>query len=123
MGEILLKTDSYYKEIVALIEEIEKTQKEKIKKAGQIFAEKIMNDKIIHVFGTGHSHMTAEELFVRAGGIANINAWLDPSVLPVTGARRSSKMERLNGLAKIIWEEQKVGKNDILMIISNSGRN
>ena len=28
---------------------------------------------LVHVFGTGHSHLLAEELFYRAGGLAQIN--------------------------------------------------
>ena len=40
----------------------------------KIFAEKVENDKIIHFFGTGHSHMIGIEMFVRAGGLASENA-------------------------------------------------
>ena len=33
------------------------------------FTDAIINDNLIHTFGTGHSHMIGLELFVRAGGL------------------------------------------------------
>ena len=32
---------------------------------------------MVHVFGSGHSHMMAEEVFYRAGGLWAFNAMLD----------------------------------------------
>ena len=47
----------YYQEITKLIEKVEETQFENIQKVARIFADKVKEDKIIHFFGTGHSHM------------------------------------------------------------------
>ncbi|MFP4042725.1 MAG: sugar isomerase domain-containing protein, partial [Bacteroidales bacterium] len=98
-------------------------QADNIEKAAKLCAERVRNDQIIHMVGSGHSHMIAEELFVRAGGLANVNSWLDLSLIPTAGARKTGKLERLEGLAEILWEEQKVDQDDLLVIISNSGRN
>lgn len=114
---------TYYEEVMKLMDEIWETQFGIIKEAAGIFADKVRADKLIHVMGSGHSHMIAEELFVRAGGLANVNAWLDFNLIPTAGARKTCKLERLEGLAKIIWEEQKIDTDDVLVIISNSGRN
>ncbi len=118
-----MSTIKYFSEIKKLIETIEDTQLDKIKEAANIFAKIIEEDKLIHVMGTGHSHMIAEELFVRAGGIAPVNAILDENIILTAGARKSSKLEKLEGLAEIIWDEHKICKDDIMLIISNSGRN
>ena len=83
----------------------------------------LKEDKIIHTFGSGHSHMVGLELFIRAGGLGNVNAMLDQDVLTSNGALRSSKLEKLEGLADIIWDEYNIEKDDIIIIISNSGRN
>ena len=39
------------------------------------------------------------------------------------GARRSAEIERISGFAKVIWDQHKIKKNDIFIVISNSGRN
>ena len=89
----------------------------------ELVSETVIKDKIIHAFGTGHSHMIGLELFARAGGIANVNAMLDSTVMTSEGARRSAEIERISGFAKVIWDQHKIEKNDIFFIISNSGRN
>ena len=69
-------------------------------------ATNIRDNKIIHVFGTGHSHMIGIELFCRAGGLANVNAILDQDTLTSNGARRSGALEKLSGLADIMYDQQ-----------------
>lgn len=118
-----MSAKNYFNEVKKLVDKIEKTQYSKILEAAKILAQKIEEDQILHVFGTGHSHMIAEEMFVRAGGLAPINALLDENVILTAGARKSSKLEKLDGLAEIIWEEYKIDQNDLMLIISNSGRN
>ena len=83
----------------------------------------IRDDGIIFAFGTGHSHMIPMEMFGRAGGLANVCAMLDESVLNGGGARRSSRMEKLPGLADVIWQSTPPAPKDMLFIVSNSGRN
>jgi uncharacterized phosphosugar-binding protein len=41
--------------------------------ASQWFAQTLIDDRLVHTFGTGHSHMIGLELFVRAGGLANMS--------------------------------------------------
>lgn len=114
---------SYIEKIQKLINDIKVTQNVKIQEAAKVFAEKIKQDRIIHVFGTGHSHMIAEEMFVRAGGLAHVNSILDDSVTLSSGARRSGQIEKITGLANIIWDNYDISPEDVMIIISNSGRN
>ena len=67
--------------------------------------------------------MIGIELFCRAGGLANVDAVLDPDALPNFGARRSGALEKLTGLADIIYDRYCFRDGDILIVISNSGRN
>ncbi len=113
----------YIQEVIKLLNKIEETQKEKIEEVAQVFAEVIKNDKIIHTFGSGHSHMMGIELFARAGGLANVNAILDPDVLTSFGAQRSGAIEKLSGVADIIFDSYVIEKGDVMIISSNSGRN
>ncbi len=113
----------YSEKISALCKHAEKTNKESLKVLATKIAENIENDKLIHTFGTGHSHMLGIELFVRAGGLGNINAMLDPDTLTSFGARRSGEVERTCGLADIIYDSYFIEPGDMMIITSNSGRN
>ncbi len=105
--------------LTKLVESNEKV----LSKAIKLFADAIINDNMIHILGTGHSHMIGLEGFIRAGGLGNVNAVLDSVVLTSEGARRGSAMEKLSGIAQIVWDEQNISPNDIIMVVSNSGRN
>ena len=113
----------YSIEMIKQLEKIFEGQEEEMEKAISEVFRTIKEDKIIHTFGSGHSHMVGLELFIRAGGLGNVNAMLDQDVLTSNGALRSSKLEKLEGLADILWEEYRIEKGDIIIIISNSGRN
>ncbi len=113
----------YTEKILDLIKTAADKNAEAIKAAAEKFAEVIESDRIIHVFGTGHSHMIGIELFARAGGLGNVNAILDPDCLTNFGAQRSCAMERLGGVADIIYDNYHIRRGDIMVIISNSGRN
>ena len=80
----------------------------------ELFAQSIIEDNMIQVLGTGHSHMIGLEGFIRAGGLGNINAILDSTVLTSDGALRGSELEKLPGLADILWNDQKINKDDLV---------
>lgn len=113
----------YMNALSEILEKIYEVNKETIKDLTNIFAKNIMEDHIIHVFGSGHSHMIGMELFARAGGLGNVNAILDPDVVPLFGADRSGKIERIPEVGKVIFENYDIEKEDIVVVVSNSGRN
>lgn len=113
----------YMNQIDSLLHTVAETNSEQIKKLARMFADNIEQDKLIHTFGTGHSHMIGIELFGRAGGLGNVDAILDPDVLTSNGAQRSCALEKLSGLADIIYDRYHIEKGDIMIISSNSGRN
>ena len=113
----------YMTKINELLQKAHDVNKEEIKKLARIFADCIKNDKVIHTFGTGHSHMIGIDLFARAGGLGNLDAMLDPDSLTAFGAQRSGAIEKLPGLADLIYDNYKIEKGDIMIISSNSGRN
>ena len=113
----------YHSEVKKLIDKVVDKNQDILDEVIDLVSKTIIDDKIIHAFGTGHSHMIGLELFARAGGIANVNAMLDSTVMTSEGARRSAEIERISGFAKVIWDQHKIKKNDIFIVISNSGRN
>ncbi len=60
----------YFTLLGGLLSRIEKEQMPSIRAAGELVATAIGQGGILHTFGSGHSHMIAEEAFFRAGGLA-----------------------------------------------------
>lgn len=113
-----------YVEVVRnVIDQIMETQCETIEKVSDICAEAIKNERMIYLFGTGHSHMICEEPFYRAGGLVPIYPILEPSLMLHEGAYKSTLIERAEGIGKVLLEESGIQKGDVLFLISNSGRN
>lgn len=98
-------------------------EREAIVAAASVIGEAIGAQKTWWVFGTGHSHMLAEEVWGRAGGVTAVRPILEPSLMLHEGLEKSSAFERLAGLAEAIMEVHPVASGDVLLIISNSGRN
>ena len=113
----------YGDKIIDVIKHAEEVNKDIIKELSVKFAECIENDKVIHTFGTGHSHMLGIELFARAGGLGNVDAMLDPDTLTSFGAQRSGAMEKTSGVSDVVYDSYNIEKGDIMIITSNSGRN
>lgn len=114
---------SYIDGLQSILERIKREQEQNIGLAGAIVAEAIAEGGIVHTFGTGHSHMIAEEIFFRAGGIAPINPILDERFIFLKGALESTRAERESGIARQLIKLEDVKSVDACIIISNSGRN
>lgn len=80
-------------------------------------------DRQLFVFGTGHSHMLAEEVLYRAGGLACAVPILSASTMLHEGAVSGSELERTPGLVNPIIARYGLGVGDVLIVISNSGVN
>ena len=99
------------------------TERDAIVAAATAISDALAAQKTWWVFGTGHSHMLAEEVWGRAGGLLAVRPILEPSLMLHEGLEKSSAFERLTGLAKAILDIHPVAADDVLLIISNSGRN
>ena len=115
--------ESYVDSLQVILERIKHEQVGKIKRAGQIVAAALSAGGVIHTFGTGHSHLIADEAFFRAGGVAAINPILDERLIFLKGAMESTRAERESGLARELISHETVRADDAAIIISNSGRN
>ena len=86
-------------------------------------AETIQRDQRIFLFGTGHSHLIAEEGFYRAGGLANVVPILTEHVMLHHLPSLGSRLERTPGLADMILERYAPQPEEMLFVFSNSGVN
>lgn len=113
----------YTDQIIKIINNISNIEKDNINKAAKIIYEAMNKKKLLHVFATGHSHMVAEEMFYRSGGLVLVNPILVPYLMQHEGAVSSTKYERVSGLAKIIYDGLNLQDDEPFLIVSNSGIN
>lgn len=107
----------------AIIDKISTEGTENIEKAANLLSDTMISGKKLYLFGTGHSHMLAEELFYRAGGLVNIQPILVEPLMLHISASESTLAERVEGYADKIFKDYGMSKGDTVVIISNSGRN
>lgn len=113
----------YINNIKKITEKIEKNGAESIEKAALALSKVLTEGKKLFIFGTGHSHMLAEELFYRAGGLVQIQPILIDELMLHIDAYASTEAERKEGLAEKIYDDYSMNEGDTIIIISNSGRN
>ena len=88
--------------------------------AAKVMYDSLVKNNLVHVFATGHSHMFCEELFYRSGGLVGINPILEPFLMQHEGAIRSTQLERMTGLATIIFNAINKKEKEPFIIVSNS---
>jgi uncharacterized phosphosugar-binding protein len=99
---------------------------ETIQKASRVVAESVAKEDPIHVIGPGgHSNMAVEEVLWRAGGLAPINAILDPGTNLIHGAKRSNFIERTPGYALKVLDAYRVGRKpgEVIIVVNAYGIN
>ncbi|MCC5973460.1 MAG: SIS domain-containing protein [Rubellimicrobium sp.] len=109
--------------VVAIIDRILAEQSDALDAARDAIAGALAGDGVLHVAGSGHSHMLAEEVFYRAGGLAAAQAILDEDLMLHRGAVRSTQLERDSGRAEAALERYRIAPGDVVIVASNSGRN
>ncbi len=114
----------YLEQIVGLLTRIEAEEANALSSASDAVAEVICRDGLVHVFGCGHSHLAALDTFYRAGGLACVSPLLDEDLMLHDGAAKSSRMEKMPGIAIEAFRRAAVDSaKDLLVVISASGKN
>ena len=102
---------------------IEEKEAKALSMAADAVADVICREGLIFTFGCGHSHLPGLDAFYRAGGLANVSPMLDTDLMLHNGAAKSSRMEKMSGLASEICRRYLPTKNDLLFVFSASGKN
>ncbi len=113
----------YLARVQNLIGKVSETQRASIAEGVKLFAKALANGKLVHTFGSGHSHLLAEEIFYRAGGLAAIYPILDERLMLHKDVVQGSQNERLPGLARELIQDHPISAGDVVVVISNSGGN
>lgn len=115
--------NSYFEKVSQLLQFVLENENKQLQLAAEKVAMSIENGGIIQLFGCGHSHILTEEVFYRAGGLVPIKPILFEPLMLHEGAMRSSQLERKNDYAQNFLTEHEIKENDIVFVLSTSGRN
>lgn len=118
-----MSSNGYIQIVKDLIARIEETQIPAIERVAKKISDSIAEGGVLHIFGSGHSHMIAEETFHRAGGLACINAMLEESLMEINAGGRATLLERLTGYGEVLLSGYDLRPGEVIIVISNSGMN
>lgn len=123
-GTILSQAaDNYFNNLIARLTLLRERLSADMDLAADVIIKTARANGRVYVFGTGHSHMMAEELHYRAGGLAITVPVLCGAIMLQDGAAASSSFERLEGAIRPVLERYNIQKGDVLIVVSNSGVN
>jgi uncharacterized phosphosugar-binding protein len=115
--------ERYLDKIQGMIDDVRAKQASRILKAAEMIAASLEQGGILHVFGTSHSQLLAQEIFYRAGCLVPTNTVIEPAL----GLRKASEncywYERQEAYGKVVLDSYKTEPGDVILVISASGRN
>jgi uncharacterized phosphosugar-binding protein len=115
--------DEYLRAINELQTRVVEGQRTSLIHVAEKMAETTQRDRRIFLFGTGHSHLLAEEGFYRAGGLANVVPILSEHFMLHHLPELGSRLERTPGLAELILDRYAPEAGEMLFVFSNGGVN
>lgn len=118
-----MKQNEYYQAVQEQLRRQFDEESTSIELAAQYCSKSIVKNRVIHVFGCGHSQMFAMEVFYRAGGLVPVNALLIPHLSLHPKAKLSTFQERVEGFSNEYLKLENTSSDDTMIIVSVSGRN
>lgn len=119
--------ESYFRNMKAVLEKIEQTQREAISKAADVIVDSLCSNGIWHLLDTGH--MLMYEGVGRSGGMmavrpVRINVDVNnPTRQRFISGKKNVYLDEIEGFPKFVLGKANVAAGDVLMIGSVSGIN
>src|SRR5690349_18949993 len=113
----------------AIMDTIEETQMENIRKAAETMADSIECGRWVHTFGCGHATLPIEEMYPRIGGFVGFHPMIE---LPLSffthitgemGVHQFVFLERVEGYGVEIMKGYNFDPRDTMWIFSHTGIN
>jgi len=123
-GAALTAGQAYQDGLGAILATAMRAETRNLRDAAQIIAGTFSASGVLYIFGSGHSHMFAEEAFYRAGGATRVCPVLKPRYMLHEGAVQSTRLEREPGhAAEVLSGYELDADRDCMLVVSNSGAN
>ncbi len=120
--------ESYLDQAAAALERV-RNQLPAIGTAADWCAGTILADRMVHLFGSGHSRILVEEMWPRYGSFPGFNPIVELSltfhnlVVGANGQRQAMFLENVPGLAARILRNFSLSDRDTALVVSSSGTN
>ncbi len=121
--------NQWKKNAISVMDQIESTQMNQIKKVAEVMADCLQAGHLIHTFGCGHANLPIEEMYPRIGGFVGFHPLCE---LPLTffthingemGINQFLWLERAEGYGKAIMSSWNFHKDDLVWLFSHTGIN
>ena len=118
----------YRDRISEVLQKIWSTQAENIGRAASIMGETISRGGLVHMFGSGHSVLPVQDMFPRYGAYPGFRPLMDmrlmwTNVIGSGGAKGLLWLERREGYAQVLFENEPIRSGDAMLIFSHGGLN
>jgi uncharacterized phosphosugar-binding protein len=112
-----------------IMDKIENTQMENIRKAAAVMADSIAAGRWVHTFGCGHATIPVEEMYPRIGGFVGFHPMIElplsffTRIVGEMGVHQFVFLERVEGYGTQIMKGYNFDKRDTMWLFSHSGIN
>ena len=115
--------NAYFENLSELFNRTLESQQDALETAARQIANALRDGGMVYTFGTGHGHLLALEIFYRAGGMVRLCPILDEKLMLHISAAGSTLEERNEEWVAKLLEKYPIKAGDVLIAMSNSGRN
>jgi uncharacterized phosphosugar-binding protein len=118
----------YRDRITEALNRIWDTQTVNIEKVSGVMADSIIRGGLVHLFGSGHSVLPVQDMFPRYGAFPGFRPLMDmrlmwTNVIGSGGAKGLLWLERREGYASILFENEPIRNGDVMLVFSHGGLN
>ncbi|RIH64935.1 sugar isomerase domain-containing protein [Mariniphaga sediminis] len=113
----------------SIMNKIDETQIESIKKAALVMADSIEKERWVHTFGCGHATLPIQDMYPRIGGFVGFHHMLELPLTFFTNIDRGMSvqnfvfLERVEGYGKEIMKGYNFHEDDCFWLFSHTGIN
>lgn len=123
-----MSADAYQQALAGVLARIWTTQRSAIREAAETMASSVAAGGLVHLFGSGHSVLPVQDIFPRYGSYPVFHPLMDArlmwtNVLGSGGAKGLLWLERREGYAHVLFENEPIRTGDVMMVFSHGGLN
>ena len=123
-----MSVSQYRERITEVLSRIWDTQAAVIADVSAVMAECIAGGGLVHLFGSGHSVLPVQDMFPRYGAFPGFRPLMDmrlmwTNVIGSGGAKGLLWLERREGYAAILFENEPIRRGDVMLVFSHGGLN
>ena len=114
--------------ITEVLNRIWATQTATIEKVSAVMSDCIARGGLVHMFGSGHSVLPVQDMFPRYGAFPGFRPLMDmrlmwTNVIGSGGAKGLLWLERREGYAALLFENEPIRQGDVMLVFSHGGLN